>query len=170
MREQMKVFVEQLTPGATIVDLGAGVGTVASSMVDAGLRVIAVDRNEPSIRREGIEWHVADIEDWLRETKVQVDAIMMHNVLQFMPAHKVREDIFPEIRRCLRPGGVISLIAFSQAPTPAFTHPHKSYWTVDCLKELCDGMRFVHEWQGERLQNDLNGSPRKFRLSEIVAK
>ncbi|MGC8481935.1 MAG: class I SAM-dependent methyltransferase [Acidimicrobiales bacterium] len=125
----------RLCPGALVVDVGAGSGRHALAVALAGHRAVAVDIDGGSLiqakahaedfAREigqsgGSMWVVrGDVRD-LPFTSSSVDAVICSEVLE----HVVDlENVYPELVRILRPGGVLA------ASVPRSV-PEALYWGI----------------------------------------
>src|SRR5262245_55087882 len=110
--------------GATVLDLGCGVGDVAAELVARGARVIGFDANEQLLAAArarglpGAEFRTADLRA-LPDVGTTVDGVWGSFVPAYFP------DLVPILRawtRSLRPGGWLALTElddlFGHAPLP----------------------------------------------------
>ncbi len=115
-------LTSELTPGATVLDVGAGLGHLALPLATSGYRVIAI---EPAVamltelgrlataRALSLSLHHASAEALPLEAQ-SLDAVCVADALHFLDA----ELAGLEIRRTLRPGGLLSVLVceFSDSP------------------------------------------------------
>lgn len=105
-----------LRPGLDLLDVGCGPGTITVDLARrvAPARVIGIDRASDVLKQAralagaqntSIEWHVGDVYD-LPFPAASFDVIHAHQVLQHL-ADPVRA--LKEMRRVLRPGGVVAV-------------------------------------------------------------
>jgi len=100
----------QLPEGArTALDLGCGEGLAARTLARAGLSVVGVDIDEPSIERaraqwsDGIEYVVADV---LTADLEQADVVYSGALLHHL---EIREGL-ERMRTLVKPGGVLLIV------------------------------------------------------------
>jgi SAM-dependent methyltransferase len=99
-------FVSRLPQGATLVEVGSGVGYTAKWFHDEGLDVLATDLspgNVEAIRAKGVEAEVRDMAD-LRLPAASVDGVWAASCLMHVPTAEV-PGVLAEISRVLSPGG-----------------------------------------------------------------
>ncbi|WP_030171158.1 methyltransferase domain-containing protein [Spirillospora albida] len=108
-------LVEHLRPGASVLDIGCGPGTITAGLADrvAPGRVVAADSAETVLDearrsaggRSNIEFAVADVHA-LDFPDAAFDVVHAHQVLQHVadPVTALRE-----MRRVTRPGGVVAV-------------------------------------------------------------
>ena len=104
---QLKGFLRRLRPGATILDLGCGVGDSAARMRDAGFDVSCMDASPDMAamaeEQHGLDVDVASFDELAAETKY--DGIWASFSLLHAPRAEMPENL-ARIYRALRPGGV----------------------------------------------------------------
>lgn len=104
---QLKGFLRRLRPGATILDLGCGVGDSAARMRDAGFDVSCMDASPDMAamaeEQHGLDVDVASFDELAAETKY--DGIWASFSLLHAPRAEMPENL-ARIHRALRPGGV----------------------------------------------------------------
>jgi 2-polyprenyl-3-methyl-5-hydroxy-6-metoxy-1,4-benzoquinol methylase len=94
---------------STALDLGCGEGLAARTMARAGLTVVGVDSDEPSIERaraqwsEGIEYVVADV---LTADLEQADVVYSGALLHHLD---IREGL-SKMKTLVKPGGVLLIV------------------------------------------------------------
>jgi ubiquinone/menaquinone biosynthesis C-methylase UbiE len=111
----------QVSPGATAVDCGCGTGystTKLARMVGPRGKVIAIDLTEGMVvkakqrirehRLANVEFRIGDVLEELRRLPAEsVDVAVMTWLIGYVSC----DEIFPLIKRILRPNGVIGLVA-----------------------------------------------------------
>ena len=145
----LDAFAAALTPGARVVDLGAGPGLDTVLLVERGLRAVGVDFSMGMLRAGRREFTGVRIQGDARRVPLataSVDGVWAKASL----LHLQRDDVavaLAEVRRILRPGGVlfVSLKAGNGAATetdryglPRFFQ----YWTDDALDAALDAHGF----------------------------
>jgi SAM-dependent methyltransferase len=92
--------------GATILELGCGVGRVTHPLVALGHRVVAVD-NSPAMLRHvhGAEMVLADIETL--ELMERFDAVLLASHFINAPTFEQRRRLLEVCKRHARPGGIV---------------------------------------------------------------
>jgi len=118
------------SPSGTLVDVGAGAGRWTGVLAEAvGARhVLALDLSEAvlldlrtrlpevaAVRASAVELPFAD---------ASLDGINCWNALQALPD---AEQALREIGRCLRPGGLLTMMTFVWAPDPIYRHFQRSH-------------------------------------------
>src|SRR6266480_3477717 len=103
-----------LKPKARVLDLGCGAGVPATKLlVRAGFDVLGVDISQVQIERAqqlvpGATFVVADMATWESEP-ASFDAVVSFFAVTHLPIQD-QQDLFPRIRRWLRPGGLLLAI------------------------------------------------------------
>jgi len=150
MRSTLEKF--RLKPGNTVLELGPGPGyfTVeASRMVGPGGRILCLDIQPPMIgllRQRLEEQHVANAHPMVGDATnlpladSSVDAVFLVAVLGEIPD---RPGAVAELRRVLRPGGVLSFME-------TLTDP--DYIFQDSLRDLCRASGFRYLEHSRRLE------------------
>lgn len=99
-------FLDRLTPGAEVLELGCGGGRNTLAMLERGFRVTATD-GSPAMAREA-EVLTGQPVQVLRFTDLDLtetcDAVWAHASLHHQPFAGL-EDVLARIHRALRPGG-----------------------------------------------------------------
>jgi len=118
------------SPSGTLLDLAAGAGRWTAVLAEAvgPQQVLALDLSEPmllhlraqlpripAVRASAMELPFAD---------ASLDGINCWNALQAMPDP---ERAIGEIGRCLRPGGVLTMMTFVWAPDPVYRYFQRSH-------------------------------------------
>jgi ubiquinone/menaquinone biosynthesis C-methylase UbiE len=110
-----------LHPGQTLLDAGAGTGLHVPGYLAAGASVIAVDHSEQSLALAQERVRPEDRERFrsvpgdLRELPLEdssVDRAVCLGVLQHIPTDEFRLQAVRELCRCLKPGGVLVVVAY----------------------------------------------------------
>jgi SAM-dependent methyltransferase len=109
-----------------VLCVGLGAGIIPMELEDAGVEVDVVEIN-PEIARLAVRWfgyrpdlapvHIGDGRTFVRSSSGQWDAIVMDAFLgESVPAHLVTVEALQDIRRHLRPDGVLLIDAFAPIP------------------------------------------------------
>jgi len=112
----------ELAPGAAVLDVGAGLGHLTLPLAELGFRLIALEpaqamlaelQRTATARALGLEFHHACAEALPLQAST-VDAVCVADALHFLDA----ELAGLEIRRVLRPGGLLAILIceFSDSP------------------------------------------------------
>lgn len=165
-------FLSCVQAQSAILDLGAGPGRHSALFVGAGHRVTAVDRQPAPEGLAGVKWIAEDIREWVeRDDETQIlDAVFCRNVIQFLDAEFVVEKLLPRLAEMLRPGGVIAIQTFYQAPEPPFAAPFAAYWRTADLLGCLAGWTVCHVAEHPAVTPDMRGQVRKFFLTEVIAR
>lgn len=118
-----EMLIEQLSPGAFILDIGSGRGLFAKRLVELGFRVIGIDFVSEIVQKAN-----ADIKNWGLEGKLKfvegnaLDIPFTDNSFDGICDFGLMENLFKEdweqyaneINRVLKPGGFFLNISFSR--------------------------------------------------------
>lgn len=117
-----RALSRQVKPGDVLVDYGCGPGRVAARAARAlGVRILGADVSpamlEPARRQEspGAEYHLVEHGRVAGVPDGCADAAMCNHVLASLPDEQAVVDVLGEIRRLLRPGGLLALLATDPA-------------------------------------------------------
>jgi SAM-dependent methyltransferase len=108
-------WLEAAGPGATVLDYGCGYGRLAGELLAAGYTDIeGFDVSAPQIeraRREqpGARFSVLSDPPRLERADASVDVLLLFAVLTCVPDGDAQHGILDEIRRVLKPGGLLYL-------------------------------------------------------------
>jgi SAM-dependent methyltransferase len=103
----------QLTPGALVIDLGAGFGSHAVPLARSGLRVLAVDSSSEllaELKRLAGNLAVTAVQDDLLSfrahlTEKAAAVLCMGDTLTHLPEHHLVDFLVQEVHESLAPGG-----------------------------------------------------------------
>ena len=104
---ERQAFRDRLTPGARLLEIGAGTGQDSAYFQEEGLAVVAADLSAEMVehcRAKGIEAHVMDFLH-LNFPVGSFDAVFAMNCLLHVPNHDLPA-VLAAIRAVLRPGGL----------------------------------------------------------------
>jgi SAM-dependent methyltransferase len=106
-------FLAQLTPGASILEFGAGAGQAAAYVAAQGYRVVAMDLSPGNVsraRERGIDARVGDFTDPAFHIGEFDGVFAMNSLLH------VKKDLWPTalgvMRKSLRAGGVAQVVVW----------------------------------------------------------
>ena len=145
----LDAFAGALTPGARVVDLGAGPGLDTVLLVDRGLRAMAIDFSRGMLRAGVREFPGTRVQGDARRLPVAtgcIDGVWAKASL----LHLQRDDVaraLTEVRRILRPGGIlfVSVKAGSGAATETARYGLPrffQYWSDADLDAAMDAHAF----------------------------
>lgn len=103
--KQPGVLLKVLPAGASVLDLGCGVGRIAEPLMKAGHAVVGVDECRAMLDHCEFETIDSKIEDL--DLDVTFDAVILSSYLINNPDQKVRRELLDTCRRHVRPGGVV---------------------------------------------------------------
>jgi SAM-dependent methyltransferase len=122
-RAEEAVVLEALAldPAHTVVDAGCGTGRLLEALLDRAGHVIGVDHSPASLevararvpeeKRPRLELAVGDVRS-LPVADATADRVLCMEVLQHVPTAEFRAEAVAELRRILRPGGILILLAY----------------------------------------------------------
>lgn len=181
------VFVEWVTryfpPEAQILELGAGTGQDTHFLIDHGFQVTATDFSKPALdlnwetantgARERLQIQQFDLSEPFPFNAQSFDAVYAHLVVHYFN-RQTTQQIFDEISRVLKPGGIVALLVNS-VDDPEYGQGRKieedffelrperpkRYFSVDSLKP------FVEEFETVLLDNK-GSDPRREHKDGLV--
>lgn len=138
-----KIFIEKLSPGANILDVGSGRGFFAKHLAELGFKVIGIDFANDMVKKAN-----ENIADWGLEGKVKfVEADVLNiplidggfdGVCDFGLFETLYNEDWPtyakEINRVLKPGGLYLNVSLSRETQHFFEFSPKSGTNVDFEK------------------------------------
>lgn len=110
-----------LDPAQTVVDAGCGTGRTLEALLDRAALVVGVDHSAASLQiararvGESKRERLSLIESDLRSMPLDdatADRVLCLSVLQHMPTDEFRSQAVRELRRILKPGGVLVALAY----------------------------------------------------------
>jgi len=136
-----------LKRGEKVLDLGCGVGQVASRLARLGADVIALDRNEELLeaarsRHPGLRFERMDLNRLEPTTFGPADGVWASFVPAYFP------DLQPTLRRwrrCLRPGGWLAMVEMDDL----FAHDPLGPALVSTLREFYEEARAAGRYDFE---------------------
>ncbi|MEU8243422.1 class I SAM-dependent methyltransferase [Actinoplanes missouriensis] len=105
---ERQTFRDRLTPGARLLEVGAGTGQDSAYFQQHGLTVVAADLSPVMVehcRAKGIDAHVMDFLH-LDVPAASFDAVYAMNCLLHVPNHDL-PTVLAALRTALRPGGLL---------------------------------------------------------------
>lgn len=156
----------RLAQGASILDAGAGASTLADHLLKAGGKhLILVDVSAAALRearkrlgrsRAGVKFLRADLVS--QRLDLKVDLWHDRAVFHFLTRAADRKRYLSNLKRCLRPGGVVILSAFAPTgPERCSGLPVRRYSAAALGRELGSGFR-VRVRLSERHRKPFGGS------------
>jgi SAM-dependent methyltransferase len=115
---ERQAFRDRLTPGARLLEVGAGTGQDSEFFQREGLSVVAADLSPAMVehcRAKGVEAHVMDFLH-LAFPAGSFDAVFAMNCLLHVPNRDL-PDVLTAIRTVLRPGGHLFIGVYGGAET-----------------------------------------------------
>lgn len=140
-------------------DCGSGSGQATAGLLPYFRRVIATDASEAQIANapplEGVEWRVAMAEESGLDDR-SVDAVLIAQALHWFDLDR----FWPEVRRVIRPGGVVMALsyAFQQTGDP----------TLDRLLREFTTVTLADYWPPERRHVDAGYTTLAFPFEQLV--
>lgn len=136
-------------PGQLILDVGCGGGREAVPMVQAGLRVVAIDLTVPMLR--AVAAHAATCQVTLSALAGNVTVLpfrdqtfdgvaMLGQILALVPTRAQRLAALQSVRRVLRPGGTLVMT----------THNRRCHWKFRLYFAWVNGWRRLARRLGRR--------------------
>lgn len=107
----------EIDPGATVVDIGCGLGRITRPLASRARRVLAIDVSREMLERarrlnpdlEGVEWLHGDGVSLRPIADASVDLCFSHVVFRHIPDPAITLGYVHEVGRVLRPGGLAVL-------------------------------------------------------------
>lgn len=164
-------FASLVPGGATVVDLGAGDGKLATKLADLGADVIAVDHKEPPIRQSTVTWRILPVSEWLESLPQNfiADAYLLKNTIQFLDKTWVIDVLLPKLAERLSVGGVIGIETFQQPSDPPLKK-QSSFYTAEDLLAPFKGWDIKMEEEAIEDAKDMSGNPKRFFLTRIIVR
>jgi SAM-dependent methyltransferase len=158
--QDLQRFIDGVTPGGAVLDLGCGPGNSAAMMRDAGFKVTAWDASEQMVcfAREtfGLAAEVQTFDDINfseRFDGIWANFSLLHAASSDLPRH------LSAIHRALIPGGLfhIGMKTGEQGMERDRIGRFYSYYTVPQLRSLVRGAGFTIETEREGRDTGLSG-------------
>jgi len=125
---ELDLVMDLLPEGASVLDLGCGMGRVAIALAERGYQVTALDLSKVAVRRLSAEAKDRDLNLDVRcgdvrqyEFKDVHDLIIAHGILQFLP-RSCWERSIEDMKEHTKVGGIDLVAVFTdKVPLPADT-------------------------------------------------
>jgi ubiquinone/menaquinone biosynthesis C-methylase UbiE len=119
-------FIEHIPSEERILDYGCGYGRITEILFKKGyINIIGVDSSGEMIRRAGLEHPHISLQKTegskLSYPNSTFGAVVICAVLTCLPEQKQKVDVLSEIKRVLRPGGILHLVEFCSESNNVFT-------------------------------------------------
>jgi ubiquinone/menaquinone biosynthesis C-methylase UbiE len=137
------LMAEALSPGMEVLELATGTGLIALNIAGSVARVTATDFSEGMIAAAKKKRAPANVSFAVEDataltfSDASFDAVIISNALHIMPSP---ERALSEIRRVLRPGGLLI------APTFSHGHIHQSTWSLNAKFLKLIGFETYSKW------------------------
>jgi SAM-dependent methyltransferase len=150
-----EIIASAVPGGASILELGAGVGRITHPLLAFGYRVTAVDNSADMLAEiRGAETHLGDIEDLALGRRF--DAVLLCSCLIHAPGVETRRALLDTCRRHLAAGGMVLIQRYpenwpGEEIKPGFNHTRDGeqvHMTVGYETALC---RWTHSFTVEPL-------------------
>jgi ubiquinone/menaquinone biosynthesis C-methylase UbiE len=161
-REVAMWLAEATVPAARVLDVGCGTGNHGIALGELGFEVVGVDfahgmlarASEKAVQRGvRIELRELDVSEGLPFDDGSFDAVLGSYVLQVVGEPI---DLLREVRRVMRPGGVVLVEVPVRRATRAkiVTSPaSRLFWTAKVIGSRLPGL--THGYDRDRLRHDL---------------
>lgn len=156
-----------------VLDLGCGKGRSTLELARQGFSVLAIDQqNRLLVDHDNITFIQDEMISWLRRLSpnAMFDGILLRNLLQFMDAKTVREELLPLVAEHIASDGVIGIQTFYLPAVPTFPRPHVSYWKIEDLQPLFAEGTTVLAVEEPDYHPDVRGEDRQFFVTNLVIK
>jgi 2-polyprenyl-3-methyl-5-hydroxy-6-metoxy-1,4-benzoquinol methylase len=157
--------------GDTVLDLGAGNGKFTHLFLEAGAKVIAVDKRAPLQPHPDVDWKVVAAEEYIMQLPedVRFHLVFARNVIQFFDSTWAIKKGLPTLQQHVLPGGLIVIQTFYKQPEPGFTAPAPSLYMLADLQNVFVDWKILYQWQYEHSGTDMHGQTRTFYLTDMIA-
>ena len=185
-RAELLMIQQYIRPGCRIIDIGCGPANITRFLVNHGYDVVGVDiasamviaANERA-RREKIKLKLAcgDARHLPIKQSCFDAAIMLIGVIQHIPGHLMRVAAIEEVRRVLKPDGVLLLSIHNLVPSiwvllmTMLLFGHKFSHGISDNKQNCTLTKFVrtiltprHLWNAIKIRGII---PQDFRINKF---
>lgn len=159
----------KITPGMTVLDIGAGNGRFAQMFADRGAQVVAVDPEAPTGTPPGITFVKQKIEDFIaRPGDDKYDFIFLRNIIQFLEKSWTLTALFPWLEEHTTANGLIAIETFYANPEPPFPRPLRSAYELKELTAHFSRWLEIYSAQYEHLGPDMSGHERRFFTTDLI--
>lgn len=164
-------FTEHVPEEGKILDVGAGDGRWSRHFRALGHEVVAIDRrSRPDDLALEIDWLEASLSREFPDfPSGHFDAVFARNVLQFLEAERVLEEIVPEMLRILKPSGIIAIETFFAEPEPTFEHL-RSFHSADEMIKALPGLEILRQKQFHVTGESRRGGTHRFAVTQVIAR
>lgn len=179
----VKFSVEYFPPQTQVLELGAGTGQDTHFLIDHGFQVIATDFSKPALdlnletanpeNRDHLQVQQFDLSELFPFNDQSFGVVYAHLVVHYFNKQTTQQ-IFHEISRVLKPGGVVAILVNS-VDDPEYGQGRKieedffelkpgrpkRYFSVDSLKPFVEKFETV-------LLDDKGSDPRRSHKDSLI--
>lgn len=170
---------ERLKPGMTCLAVADGEGRNGVWLAEQGLKVLAVDNSPVALEKARrlaqqrgvvLQIELADLLDWDWDAH-RFDAVVAI-FIQFAPPG-MREQLFADLKRCLKPGGLLLLQGYTPRQLDYKTggpSQVENLYTADLLRKQFADMDILHLAEHDSVIHEGVGHDGMSALIDLVAR